>query len=146
VRLAPVFTTLLLAGLIAGVQPALAQTSPAPSASPATAAGTTAPEDPAVTSAAQSLLKQVVDQDVDRSKLSSDLNQALTDALIATLSGQLKPLGTATWSYLGRIASPKGSVSVYKLTYSAVSIYVTYGSSEGKVYDFTLTMQSPLGT
>lgn len=118
----------LVLSFLASTQGARAQ-APAPTATPSAKAAVA--EDPAVTSQAKAFYASVISGKIDRSKLSSELNTALSDSIVTTLSTQLGALGRPTWQYLKQVKTPIGAISVYKLGYNAVTLYMTFGVSKG---------------
>jgi hypothetical protein len=131
--------TILAVTFITGT--ALSQSS-APTSSPASAPT----EDPAVTRSAKTLYAEIMTGNVDRSHLSADVNSALTDSTLKTLASQLGSLGPPTWQYVKQLKTPLGNVSIYKLVYPNISLYMTFGAtSAGTVYDVSFVKQLPPG-
>lgn len=128
--------------LIASAFPAAASTSspaPAPSVAPATLA-----EAPAVTAAAKSTYAQLASGTLDRSKLTPEVNNAITDSLAQTISQQLGSLGKPQWQFFKRVSTPKGEVSVYRLSWPTVTLDYQFGLNEkGQVWALMLTPERP---
>ncbi len=97
--------------------------------SPAQSAQTSA--NPELEKGAKAFYDSLVSGTPDRAHMSSDLNSAMTDDLVKTISGQLKALGTPTWTTIKSKTTADGDVAEYKLSYSGgISVYYSFGETK----------------
>ncbi len=95
--------------------------------------------------AAKTFYANLTQGTVDRSQLAPVLSDALTATVVQGYAHALTPLGAPAWQLLGTAATPKGPLSVYRLSYGGgLVLYYGFGvGADGKIVTMWIVTQRP---